>query len=272
MVTFCEQKKLKKFILGFEVFCSPDLEKFSHKVVAKVVHMEDSRRFAHIQKMLKIYTIEENDGVAICKYYSEIIKDPSEIKGRVSIEVNALTSVSLPFSLVGLDIERLEFEDCTLDLSCTLIPSVIHRLVLRSCKIIGKLNTAKHVDYLTMDDHCFISDIVGFIRMMNVDTFEGVGFDESDMQIVPYSVRTIKSHTFTMDFVDMFLDDHPLCRVIPIYTYAVGLQELKEFFDKHHMRLDMQFYADRSKYAVSKRIRDDLMEYFRVTYNVAGTQ
>jgi len=38
MVTFCEQKKLKKFILGFKVFCCPDLEKFLHEVVAKVVH------------------------------------------------------------------------------------------------------------------------------------------------------------------------------------------------------------------------------------------
>jgi len=27
MVTFCEQKKLKKFILGFNVFCCLDLEK-----------------------------------------------------------------------------------------------------------------------------------------------------------------------------------------------------------------------------------------------------
>jgi len=37
MVTFCEHKKLKKFILGFKVFCSPDLEKILHKVVATVV-------------------------------------------------------------------------------------------------------------------------------------------------------------------------------------------------------------------------------------------
>ena len=38
MVTFCVHKKLKKFILGFKVFCSPDLEKILHKVVSKVVH------------------------------------------------------------------------------------------------------------------------------------------------------------------------------------------------------------------------------------------
>jgi hypothetical protein len=217
--------------------------------------------------MTEEYTITQRDGIAVCTHNDEIIHDPSTITGPVTILVNRLNDAPLPFSLVGLDVRVLVFESCTVDLSCKHIPAVIPAVECYSCTIIGKFDTTRRISALAMDDRNFIVDVDGFNRMLDVDLFELTNADYT--VAIPYSARVITCWAgFPLKLANALLRNHPECRVVDINAPMDSLQDLINFFNTHHERLDLRYYVNTSAIRLSPDIREAFIQHLRSRYNV----
>jgi hypothetical protein len=218
-------------------------------------------------KMLPVYTIEWHQKQVVCKRQDVIVSDPSEIIGPVEIRVRYLRDAALPFSLTELDVRILQFDGCTVDLSCVNIPRTVPVVALNGCIITGNFDTNMRVSALYVDNNSFIADVEGFNRTMNVDLFETRG--DKNMNAIPYSTRIVSPGSgFYLDHVRLILDGCPTCRVIRIHAFSVSLQNLIAFFDEYHEQLDLRYYLNDSAIGVHANIRDALSEYLRTTYQV----
>lgn len=218
------------------------------------------------------YNIEEQNGRVVCSRRGNIITDPNEIIGPVNIHVFNLKNFGLPFSLAEMDVKEIKFQNCTVDLSCAYLPSFIPELRLVNCMIKGRFDKQKRISVLIMDSDCFVSDVDGFNRMLDVDIFQfaGVGKAAYCPLFIPYSTRIISDCLpyFDPGFADALLSDHPNCKGINLAIHETGLQDFMAFIENHREQLDLRYYLHEDSTAAYFDVEERIYDYLRENYGI----